>query len=266
MTTLQNTAKLLAVLALVLLIASSAPAFSRATHEWQMWEVFSEVEGQAFHDAVSEISWAMDNTLLIGFKREIGRVPGNLGDHRVIGHGWTLGGAIPRNVMDALEQANPGKEKEIRAWWSRESRRLVDGMAQATGLPKKQAQALGGIVWCLHQIGDRMPGNTRVGWVLPPPEIEKNLEDDFTILFRNHPEYAVALGNALRDALKAGKDEFDQSARLMETLQAAPISEMLMRCWGRTLSKQGIVLVPLTEESERLETYLELWNSPQNGD
>jgi hypothetical protein len=48
--------------------------------------------------------------------------------------------------MDALEQANPGKEKEIRDWWSRESRRLVDGMAQATGLPRRQAQALGGIL------------------------------------------------------------------------------------------------------------------------
>jgi hypothetical protein len=54
-----------------------------------------------------------------------------------------------------------------------------------------------------------MPGNTRVGWVLPPPQIEKNLEDDFTILFRNHPEYAVALANALRDALHASRDEFD---------------------------------------------------------
>jgi len=93
MTQFPNRAKLLVVLALVLLVASTAPAFSRATHEWQICEVFSEVEGQAFHDAARAISWAMDNTLLLSFKREIGRVPGNLGDHRVIGHGWTLSGA-----------------------------------------------------------------------------------------------------------------------------------------------------------------------------
>jgi hypothetical protein len=61
MTQFPNPAKLLAVL--VLLVASSAPAFSCATHEWQIYDVFSEVEGQAFHDAVNEISWAMDNTL-----------------------------------------------------------------------------------------------------------------------------------------------------------------------------------------------------------
>ena len=42
MTQFPNTVKSLAVLALVLLVASNAPAFSRATHEWQIYEVFSE--------------------------------------------------------------------------------------------------------------------------------------------------------------------------------------------------------------------------------
>ena len=201
----------------------------------------------------------MDNGLLISFKQNIGRVPGNLGDHRIIGHGWTLGGSIPKNTLDVLTEHNPGKKQEIMVWWSRESRRLVDEMSQATGLPKKQAQALGGIVWCLHLLGDRMPGNTRVEWVLSPQGIVNDLEGYFGALFRGHPEYARALGRALSDALQAGHDEFEQSALIMETMQKAPISEMLLRCWARTLAKHGITLEAAPEGTEWLELYLDMW-------
>ena len=53
---------LLPTFLLILGLATSAHAFSRPTHEWQL---FSEVEGQAFHDAVREISWSIDNGQVI---------------------------------------------------------------------------------------------------------------------------------------------------------------------------------------------------------
>ena len=231
-------------------------AFSRPTHEGQLREVFSGVQGRAFHDAVREISWSMDNGLLLSFKTTIGRVPGN---HRIIGHGWPLDGSIPQAVLDRLEEANPGRKKEMMAWWRQESKRLVGKMARATGLPKQQAQALAGIAWDVHLLGDRMPGNTMVEWVLSPPEIEKNLEDNFGTLFKGQPEYARALGRALRDALRAGGNEAEQSALLMETLQKAPPSEMLLRRWGRTLSKHGIALEEIPDGTTPLELFLDEW-------
>ena len=246
------------VFLLILGFATFAPAFSRPTHEWQLREVFSEVQGSAFHEAVREISWAMDNGLLLSFKENIGRVPGN---HRIIGHGWPLDGSIPQAVLDRLEEVNPGRKQEMMAWWREEAKRLVGRMAEATGLPRRQAGALAGIVWDLHLLGDRMRGNTMVEWVLPPPQIEKNLEDNFAALFRNHPEYAVAVAGALRDALRDGTDEAEQSALLMETLQKAPISEMLLRCWGRTLSQHGITFTENEGDSSRLELFLDMWGS-----
>ena len=147
------------------------------------------------------------------------------------------------------------------AWWGKESKRLVAKMVQATGLPKQQAQALAGVVWDVHLLGDRMPGDTMVQWVLPPPQIEKNLEDNFTTLFKGNPEYARALGRALQDALRAGENEAEQSALLMETLQKAPLSEMLLRRWGRTLAKHGIALTENEEAPGRLELFLDMWES-----
>ncbi len=114
-------------------------------------------------------------------------------------------------------------------------------------------------MWCLHLLGDRMPGNTRVEWVLSPQGIVNDLEGYFESLFRGHPEYARALGQALRDALKAGHDEFEQSALIMETLQDAPVSDMVLRCWGRTLAKHGITFTENEEDSGRLEMFLDMW-------
>ena len=238
--------------------STPAFAFSRPTHEGQLREVFSGVQGRAFYDAVREISWSMDNGLLLSFKAAIGRVPGN---HRIIGHGWPLDGSIPQAVLDRLEEVNPGRKKEMMAWWRQESKRLVDKMARATGLPKQQAQALAGIVWDVHLLGDRMPGNTMVEWVLSPPAIEKNLEDNFATLFKGQPEYAQALARALRDALQSGENEADQSALLMETLQTAPLSEMLLRRWGRTMAKHGIELEAIPDGTEQLELFQDEWDA-----
>lgn len=188
------------------------------------------------------------------------------GNHRIIGHAWPLDGSIPKTVLDRLEEANPGRKKDMMAWWGKESKRLTDKMAQATGLPKQQAQALAGVAWNLHLLGNRMPENTLVQWVLAPPRIEKNLEDNFTTLFKGHPEYAQALGRALRDALQAGESEADLSALMMETLQQAPLSEMLLRRWGRTLAKHGIALTGNEEDTGRLELFLDMWESSPSDD
>lgn len=65
----------------------------------------------------------------------------------------------------------------------------------------------------------------------------------------------------MRNALQAGESEADQSALLMETLQKAPISEMLLRRWGRTLAKHGIAFSENEEAADRLELFLDMWDS-----
>ena len=244
------------VLAIVLALAMAAEAlaFSGRTHESQLEGVFARIDGSAFHEAANQISSAMDNELLESFRQTIGKVPGN---HRLIGHGWTLDGEIPRDVLKTLEEANPGRKADILQWWSGESKRLVEGMEKATGLPTKQAKALAGLQWDFHLLGDRMPGNTVVDVVLPPKAIAKNIDKNCEILFKALPEYAKAIGKSLRWAMQQGGADAEQAARLMEMLQKEiPFSEMLSRCWGRTLAKRGIQIVPRTARSVGTEAFL----------
>lgn len=238
----------------VLAGAVLASAFPGRIHEVQLEEVFVRVEGDAFHEAAGRISRSIDNELLETFRQTIGKVPGN---HRIIGHGWTLDGEIPKSVLADLERANPGRKADILAWWGQESKRLVAGMEKATGLPAKQAKALAGLQWDFHLLGDRMPGNTVVDAVLPTKDIARNIEKNCDILFKGRPEYAKAVGKSLRGVLKQGGTEAEQAARLMKTLQKeVPFSEMLSRCWGRTLAKRGIQIAPRTADSVGTEAFL----------
>lgn len=235
-------------------LACGALAFPGPTHEEQLGEVFVRIEGDAFHEAAGNISRAIDNDLLKSFRQAIGKVPGN---HRIIGHGWTLDGASPKDVLKELEQANPGRKADILAWWSKESKRLAEGMEKATGLPPKQAKALASLQWDFHLLGDRMPGNKVVDVVLPPKAIAKNIEKNCEVLFKGRPEYAKAVGRSMQKTLKAGGTDAEQAARLMESLQhEVPFSEMLSRCWHHTLGKQGIRIKPPTQEAVRVEGFL----------
>lgn len=47
--------------------------------------------------------------------------------------------------------------------------------------------------------------------------------------------------------IRTEETEADQSALLIETLLKAPLSEMLLRRWGRTLAKNGITLEAMPE-------------------
>jgi len=241
-------------IAMALAMVAGALAFPGPTHAEQLEGVFARIDGAAFHEAANQISSAMDNELLESFRQTIGKVPGN---HRLIGHGWTLDGKIPRDVLKTLEQANPGCKTDILQWWSRESKRLVEGMQKATGLPTKQAKALAGLQWDFHLLGDRMPGNKVVEIVLSPEEIAHNIEKNCKNLFKGRPEYAKAVGKSLHGVLKQGGTEAEKAARLMETLQKEiPFSEMMSRCWGRTLAKQGIQIAPRTVKSVGTEAFL----------
>ncbi len=227
-------------------------------HEEDMEGVFTRIKGGQFHKTVDKISRSIDNDLPKSFEERFGKIPGGrVGNHRIIGHGWTLDGEIPKDVLKELESSCPGRKGEILKWWSEKAAEYSKWMEEATGLPPKQAKALAGLHWDLHLLGDRTPDNTLVNRVLRVKEIEKNIEKNCSVLFKGRPEYAKGVEKSLRAALKAGGTEAEQAARLMKVLQKeVPFSEMLSRSWGRVLGKNGIEIVPRTAKSVRVESFL----------
>lgn len=247
------------VLTLLLAGACVAEAHPQARlHEADMEGVFARIEGEGFHETVARISRAIDNDLPKSFEERFGAIPGGrVGNHRLVGHGWTLDGKIPKEVLKELERACPGRRGEILQWWAGKATEYAKWMEDATHLPPKQAKALAGFHWDVHLLGDRMPDNTLVERVLPIGEIEANLEKNCEILFKGRPEYAKAIGKSLRRAMQQGGTQAEQAARLMETLQKEiPFSEMLSRCWHHPLGKGGIRIRPPTMESVRVESFL----------
>lgn len=243
----------------LLLCASLSMAHPAAwMHEEDMVGVFARMKGGQFHETVDKISRAIDNDLPKSFEERFGKIPGGrVGNHRIIGHGWTLDGEIPKDVLKELEKACPGRKGEMLKWWSEKAAEYSKWMEKATGLPPKQAKALAGLHWDLHLLGDRTPDNTLVNRVLRVKEIEKNIEKNCTVLFKGRPEYAKGVEKSLRAALKAGGTESEQAARLMNVLQKeVPFSEMLSRVWGRVLGKNGIEIVPRTAKSVGVVSFL----------
>lgn len=240
---------------LACLFATSALAHPMARmHEADMEGVFARIEGGAFQKTVADISSGIDNELPDLFREKIGPIPGN---HRLVGHGWTLDGAIPKEAMRELERAHPGRKGEFVKLWRDYAKTVTARMQDATGLPPKQAEALAGLHWDIHLLGDRTADNTLVGRVLPTSDIERNLEKNCDILFKGRDGYSKAIRSAMREALAKGGTDAEQAARLIRCLQdEVPFSEMLSRRWGRTLAVKGIRILPREAGSITTESFL----------
>lgn len=116
-----------------------------------------------FKDLVAVVSGGIDNDLCKAFKDSIGAVPGN---HRILGHGWTLNAAIPKKTMDKLMKRYPAKKDDIIAVWAAFARNCIAKSEELTGLPKNQANAFASMIYDIHLIGDLEPDNKLLGDLL----------------------------------------------------------------------------------------------------
>ena len=64
-----------------------------------------------FKSFFKELSSGLDKTIVDEFKAQGGVIPGGFGQHRILGHGWSLNDDIPQVVLDEIEKASPGKSK-----------------------------------------------------------------------------------------------------------------------------------------------------------
>ena len=137
-----------------------------------------------FKELVSVVSGGIDNELPKLFRESIGAVPGN---HRILGHGWTLNASIPRKTMDKLLKRYPDKRDDIIKVWATFARDCKTKSEELTGLPKNQANALASMIYDIHLIGDLQPDNKLLDDVLELGAIVKNFKKDSAELF-NKPE------------------------------------------------------------------------------
>jgi len=178
------------------------------------------------------VSGGVDNDLPKAFTNAIGPIPGN---HRILGHGWTLNAAIPKTTMDKLEERYPGKKKEIIEVWAEFARGCIAKSEELSGLPKKQANALASIIYDVHLVGDLEPDNKLISPVLDLGDIVKNIEKDCETLFVNKPQHSEFVNKKLDEAMKSNLPYQEKATLVMQTLYGLRLGTMLNDAWGNTL-------------------------------
>ena len=195
--------------------------------------IFNGYGDDAFKELSYTISSGIDHDLPEAFRQQLGKIPGN---HRILGHGWTLNDSIPQETLNLLAKNYPGKEKEIIELWRTFVKRINGEAVRLTGLPPKQANALASLLYDIHLLGDLEPDNTLIKLVLPEDQIIRNIEKNTEILFKNKPEYISFLKKRLIKVLKrGGKNQQAVAESLMTELYSTRMGDMLYATWGNTL-------------------------------
>lgn len=203
------------------------------------WEdfrnIFNGYGDDAFFELSKKISSGIDHELPTLFRQQIGKIPGN---HRILGHGWTLNDTIPKETLELLSKNNPGTEKEIIQLWRSFAKHLQEESMRFTGLPKRQATALASMLYDIHLLGDLEPGNKELRYVLSVDDIVNNINKNVDILLKNKPEYSALIKKRLQKVLRSGSERQQLAQALMTELYDLRIGDMLKMTWGRTLKTQ----------------------------
>lgn len=212
----------------VCVVSGPSLAHTGAGHYREFSMVFNGYGDDGFRSLCECISSGIDNDLPAAFRKVIGPVPGN---HRVLGHGWTLDAAIPEDALQYLEATFPGKRQDIIKVWAEHAKRVKEMARSITGLPPASADSLAAILHDIHLLGDMEPGNVITKYVLPPKEIEKHLVKELRGLFRSNPEFAYAIESELKKVVKMKLPPKLMSETLIDTLARCHLGEKLHRAY-----------------------------------
>lgn len=209
-------------------LASALSSFGHASHkmhEADICAVFNGCVDAEFMHVVKCISSGMDNELPRRFREQIGPVPGN---HRLLGHCWTFGDAIPKRVLDVVEARYPGRKEDFISLWRDFANETITNVSRATGLPRKQSGALAALIHDVHLLGDRTPDNKLVDHVLTTREIQRNIVKSAGVLWGKHGDVTANLATATKAAYSKGEDEFSRAEELLAAMKEAGLGDSLL--------------------------------------
>ena len=171
------------------------------------------------------------------------------GNHRVLGHGWSLNADIPESTLDYIE--NTFKEKGLP--WTRQdvkdlhklwANNIIEEIKVKTKLPHQKASSFASLLQNIHLLGDVEPGNTLVDYVLGPEDIQKNIDKDLAeLLGKDNPTYKeiskqlkAAVKNAKAGSKVLAKEVSQKLAQdMLNILYQADIGPALRQTLGKTL-------------------------------
>lgn len=223
------------LLVCILFFAGTCLAHSGAEHVAQYKVIFNGFGASPdFAALVDYVNKAVDTDMPEAFRAQGLKVPGN---HRILGHAHAFNAPIPRETLNELLAANPGKKEEIIKVISETNKRLTRLAQLHTGLPKAQASALVSIIHNIHLLGDYEPSNRLVSYVLKPQDAAKNIIRECEVLFKNDPKLVDTIRQNIKSILNATAKADPQVAasKILSCIASLNLGERLHTSWGNTL-------------------------------
>ncbi len=214
---------------LFLFIAQLA-CFGHASYKLHYYDdicVFNGFESPEFFELCKQVNSGLDSDLAKAFRDAGGILPGGPAKHRILGHGWSLNGSIPKDVLQEFDKVKPGQSKIFIKVWKEHVRKVTAEVQKLTGLPAKEASALADLLHEIHLLGDLTPDNVDLAHVLKRKDIQKNILKDCEILFGKNAEFTKHLRSLLKKIPKRGRDMQLVAGEIMDALYNSGAGEAL---------------------------------------
>jgi hypothetical protein len=153
------------------------------------------------------------------------RIPGVAGDHRLYFH-WGFSASIPRESMKeaiaAIRKSNPDMtynqaRRLLVDEWKKRVNQSIDKVQEMTGLTRRQAKGLCGILYDTHLLGDY--GTKQTEHLQNAEGLKRDLKKSVNRLFGNHSKAARELNDALEKAYREGGSEAERAKRMVAVLK-----------------------------------------------
>jgi hypothetical protein len=219
-------------------------------HELDYKGVLETIEGENFNALIKSVSNAVDSDLPKAIS-ELSGEPVSVGKHRYFGH-WGFEGSIPFESEPYKEYLSRFSRKDVIRAWTEMVNRLTNEAMELTGLPKRQARALVGLIYDTHLLGDWKPDlktNRILDPLLHPEKIRADILKNLHRLFGNNSLFVKELETKLISIKVKDPQLFAQ--KVLDVLREKPIGQKLFAAYGKTLTKNGMKHVQVAESNVR---------------
>ena len=188
------------------------------------------------------ISDSIDNEIAIWFRQKYGSIPGN---HRILGHGYTLGEAIPRETLDAIEKKyGVSAVDEVIKHQQEIAKKYLTQIQEVTGLPRTQTRALLRQFSNSHLLGDLMEDNKLINLVRDFDSICKSEIQIMDDLFgRIDPKYAQKVVREIKSIQRSAMPVAKKAERLTQLFGRFKVDAALNKSYGNVFKKASGAIV-----------------------
>ena len=197
--------------------------------------ILEGVSGENISSLYKTVTKGIDYDFYERFRKKIGTIEGN---HRIIGH-WGFEGPIPFEHEPWRSVLAPYPREEVINLWRQYANELTDEAVRKTGLPRKQAQGLVGLLYNTHLIDDRVPGNKIVDPVIKPDLIIRDIKKNLHRLFGNNSSFVKEIETEIAK-IKPNTPNAYKCKRVEEILCSRNIGEKFFHTHQRFLKAKDI--------------------------